>query len=111
MKGYSLFAARLGRYKAWVAGVIVSIVIVDLIGWRIFMETHGRSRAVQEQFGDLTARVIENLNGIRVVKAYATEEIEIERFEELSDVQVSLSLRLARIQAVFFPVFTIVLET
>src|SRR5437762_12041432 len=32
MKGYSLFAARLGRYKAWVAGVIVSIVIVDLIG-------------------------------------------------------------------------------
>ncbi|KAF0241099.1 MAG: ATP-binding cassette subfamily B [Planctomycetota bacterium] len=82
-----------------------------VICWRIFMETHRRARAVQEQYGDLTARVIENLNGIRVVKAYATEAIEVERFEELSDVQVSLSLRLARIQAIFFPVFTIVLET
>lgn len=82
-----------------------------VICWRIFMETHRRSRAVQEQFGDLTARVIENLNGIRVVKAYATEQIEVERFEDLSDTQVSLSMRLARVQAVFFPVFTIVLET
>ncbi|MCE9584898.1 MAG: ABC transporter ATP-binding protein/permease [Planctomycetes bacterium] len=82
-----------------------------VICWRIFIETHRRSRAVQEQMGDVTARVVENLNGIRVVKAYATEEIEIERFEDLSNVQVSLSLRLARIQAVFFPVFTIVLET
>jgi ATP-binding cassette subfamily B protein len=85
--------------------------LLALLCWRIFIETHRRSLAVQEQYGDLTARVIENLNGIRVVKAYATEEVENERFEELSEVQVSLSLRLARVQAVFFPVFTVVLET
>lgn len=89
----------------------IPLPFLAVICWRIFMETHRRSRAVQEQFGDLTARVIENLNGIRVVKAYATEAIEVERFEELSDVQVALSMKLARIQAVFFPVFTIVLET
>jgi len=89
----------------------IPLPFLAVICWRIFIETHRRSRAVQEQFGDLTARVVENLNGIRVVKAYAREETEIERLEEMSDVQVSLNMRLARMQAVFFPVFTIVMET
>ncbi|NUN49339.1 MAG: ABC transporter ATP-binding protein [Candidatus Brocadiae bacterium] len=82
-----------------------------VICWKVFIETHRRSHAVQEQLGDVTARVVENLNGIRVVKAFATEDVEKERFEQLSSVQVRLSLSLARVQAVFFPIFTIVFET
>jgi ATP-binding cassette subfamily B protein len=85
--------------------------ILALVCWRIFMETHRRSRAVQEQFGALTGRVIENLNGMRVVKAFAREREEARSFEEMSQEQVRLNMRLARMQAVFFPVFTIVLET
>ncbi|MBI2922590.1 MAG: ABC transporter ATP-binding protein [Planctomycetes bacterium] len=89
----------------------IPLPFLAIVCWRIFIETHRRSRAVQDQFGDLTARVIENLNGIRVVKAFAREDTEIERLDELSREQVRLSMRLARVQAVFFPVFTIVMET
>lgn len=78
---------------------------------RIFAETHRRSMRVQEQFGDLTARVIENLNGIRVVKAFAREKEEIARFEEMSKESVSLHMRLARVQVAYSPVFTIFFET
>ena len=42
------------------------------------------STDVQEQFSDLSARVQENLAGVRVVRAYAQEEWEEEEFAHAS---------------------------
>lgn len=85
--------------------------LLAVVAYYLFMETHRRSKAVQDQFGDVTARVIENLNGIRVVKAFAREREEVERFRVLSQESVRLNMRLANVQAIYFPVFTIFLET
>ena len=84
--------------------------ILAILCQRIFAETHRRSMRVQEQFGDLTARVLENLNGIRVVKAFAREKEETARFDEMSRDSVDLNMRLARMQAIYFPVFTVFFE-
>jgi len=89
----------------------IPLPFLAAIAYRLFMETHRRSKAVQDQFGDVTARVLENLNGIRVVKAFAREREEAERFRELSQESVRLNMRLANVQAIYFPVFTIFLET
>jgi ATP-binding cassette subfamily B multidrug efflux pump len=40
------------------------------------------ARAAQEQLDDLTTRLEQNLRGARVVKAFAQEQAEIERFDE-----------------------------
>ena len=64
---------------------------------------HDRFLLIQEKLGGLSARIQENLSGIRVVKSYAQEPAEISRFADLNDDFVAANQRLIRIQAAFFP--------
>jgi ATP-binding cassette subfamily B multidrug efflux pump len=78
---------------------------------------HARFRAVQEAFAALTDRTQENFSGIRVVKGFAQEKAEIERFAEVNEHNVAMNMRLVRIWGLFWPLvsylaslsFTIVL--
>ncbi|HET9133751.1 MAG TPA: ABC transporter ATP-binding protein [Gemmatimonadales bacterium] len=69
-------------------------------------EVHRRSRAVQDQFGEVTSFVQEHLAGIRVVRAYAQETAEERLFAGLDAGYVDRNLRLARAQGVFHPLLT-----
>lgn len=57
----------------------------------------------QEQYSKLTSRVQENLSGIRVVKAYVQEDLEIKRFRNLSWEYLKKNLVLARYQSIIWP--------
>ncbi len=69
---------------------------------------HKRSEALQRQYAQLTSRVQETLAGIRLVKAYAREEIETRAFEKESRSYKARMLGLARVEAAWRPVFVIV---
>lgn len=69
---------------------------------------HKRSEALQRQYAQLTSRVQETLAGIRLVKAYAREEIETQTFEKESRSYKARMLGLARVEAAWRPVFVIV---
>lgn len=58
------------------------------------------SRAVQDRIGDLAARAQESFAGARIVRAYATEDIEIEAFARKNRALVTETLGLARRRAV-----------
>ncbi|HXG60908.1 MAG TPA: ABC transporter ATP-binding protein [Planctomycetota bacterium] len=60
---------------------------------------HALSLDVQSQLGSLAGRAQENFAGARVVRAFAREEHEIERFREASDEYRRRQLRLARWRA------------
>jgi len=77
----------------------VLVVMVNVVGRMI----HQRFLVIQEKLGGLSARIQENLNGIRVVKAYAQEPHEIRRFRELNEDFVVSNERLIRVQSVFHP--------
>ena len=47
-------------------------------------QIHTRFEKIQEFFSDITARAQENLTGVRVVRAYAQEDSEIEQFQVLN---------------------------
>lgn len=64
---------------------------------------HGRFRRVQEAFSDLTDRVQENFAGIRVIKGFAREKSEEERFRTVNEFNVAKNMDLVRIQALFHP--------
>lgn len=64
---------------------------------------HGRFRGVQEAFALLTDRVQENLSGIRVVKGFARENSEVERFREVNQLNVEKNMDLVRIWGLFHP--------
>src|SRR5437773_10549256 len=68
---------------------------------RVLME---RSLRVQEGLGELSNRVQENLSGMHVVKAYASEEHEVETFARLNARFQELSLRLERVRGFIIPV-------
>ncbi len=58
---------------------------------------------VQEQFSTLSARVQENLAGVRVVRAYAQEEAEQQSFAAINREYVERNRRLIRWTASFHP--------
>jgi len=63
---------------------------------------------VQQQFSRLTARAHENLSGIRIVKAYGTEDFEKTQFGILNDEYVAKNLRLVRVWGIFHPLIALV---
>ncbi len=64
---------------------------------------HRRFRGVQEAFSLLTDRVQENFAGIRVLKGFAREEKESERFHEVNELNVQRNMHLVRIWGLFHP--------
>jgi ATP-binding cassette, subfamily B, multidrug efflux pump len=62
-----------------------------------------RFKKVQETFASISDRVQENINGIRVIKAYVQEDEEVKRFEELNDQMVESNLSMIRISAYLSP--------
>ena len=67
-----------------------------------------QSTRVQEQLGELSAKVQENLAGMTVVRAYTMEASEIASFGRLNAEYRARSVRLARTQAGFWPLMGLV---
>ncbi len=83
---------------------LVSVIFV-LLGRRI----HQQFEHQQEQFSTMSARAQENFSGIRVVKAFAQEEAEIETFAGINQEFVRRALRLARTSGTLWPSMTLIL--
>jgi ABC-type multidrug transport system fused ATPase/permease subunit len=69
------------------------------------------SLRVQQQLAVLTTAVEQNLRGSRVVKAFAQEQSEIERFERENNHWFDLSVRAARMQAINIPLLFLIANT
>ena len=66
------------------------------------------SMEIQKQLGTLTTRLEQNLRGARVVKTFAQEDAEIERFEQENQRWFGLSAQAARLQSVNMPILQMV---
>ncbi len=64
--------------------------------------------ASQQQVSDLTTRLEQNLRGARVVKAFAQERAEIERFERENQTWFDLSAFAVRLRAVNVPMLDLI---
>jgi len=64
---------------------------------------HARFERIQAMFSDISSRVQENLAGVRMVRAFAQEQAESRRFEELNKQYIAQNLKLVRIQGFFQP--------
>ena len=86
---------------------LLPMVPLPWVMWTLGRATHDRFERVQAQFGDLTTMTQEHLSGVRVVRAYAQEAAETARFAALSDEYLARNMRLARLNALFNPSFTL----
>jgi ATP-binding cassette subfamily B protein len=65
---------------------------------------HQRFEKIQETFSEISARVQENLSGVRVIRAFTQEESEIGEFKRLNQEYIHKNLQLIRIWGLFYPV-------
>lgn len=70
---------------------------------------HQRFERLQAQLSEISAVTHESLAGVRVVRAYAREAFEIDRFGEANEEYVRRGLRLIRLQGMFFPGMTLLM--
>ena len=78
-------------------------VVVRFFGRQIFRF----SRETQEQLSALSAFVLENLSGIRVVQAYAQEQNQIRGFETISFGYRGKTMWLATLWGIFWPLMQV----
>jgi ATP-binding cassette subfamily B protein len=99
--GSFIMMVRIDARMALLALTAVPIVagLVKTFGQRI----HNRTKAVQDYFGEISARVQENLSGVRVVRAFTREDAEIETFKRMNHEYVERNRSLVRLTATFYP--------
>lgn len=83
---------------------MVTVAFV-LIGGRM----HKRFEDVQTQFGKLSTYAQENFSGIRVVKAYAQEDYEVQHFSAASRDYFHLSMAYQKLDQLLWPMMALVL--
>lgn len=85
---------------------ILSLLPIPLI---LFIMIHigkivrNRFKKVQESFSSISDRVQENINGIRVIKAYVQEEDELKKFQKLNNQMVQANLDMVAVSAYLAP--------
>ena len=67
-----------------------------------------RSRDAQAALGKLADVAQENLAGVRVVRAYALEDVEIERFEVANQDAIAKNMKLVVLRGVMWPILMLV---
>ena len=95
-----------------ISPLLTEIALLPLLGLPLAMvvlgqKIHHRTLDIQNQFGELTKFVHENLSGVRVVRAYRQERAETDAFRRLNEDYRRRNLALAKVQGVFYPVLTL----
>lgn len=83
--------------------LLIPMPLVSLTVKYLGEQIHKRFEKIQEFFSDISARAQENLTGVRVVRAYAQEDAEIEQFQVLNREYAAQNLRLVKYAAAMRP--------
>ena len=83
--------------------VFIPLPLVSLTVKYLGEQIHRRFEKIQEFFSDITARAQENITGVRVIRAYAQEDSEIEQFERLNHDYAERNLNLVKYSAAMRP--------
>ena len=83
--------------------LLIPMPFVSLTVKYLGEQVHTRFEKIQEFFSNITARAQENLSGVRVVRAYAQEDAEIEKFQELNREYAKRNISLVKFGAAMRP--------
>ena len=85
------------------AMLLIPMPFVSLTVKYFGQQVHVRFEKIQDFFSQISARAQENLTGVRVVRAYAQEQSEIAKFQELNLEYANRNLGLVKFQAAMRP--------
>src|SRR3954452_8145333 len=82
---------------------LAPVPLVVFIAWRYGRRARPASQEVQQRIAELTAEVEENVSGVRVVKAFAREQRQLERFRGSTLRIFDQAMVVTRLQAFYNP--------
>lgn len=83
--------------------VLMPILILPFVIRFFQKRIHSRYKSSQNHYSNMSALSQESLNGVRVLKSFAKEDVQLDRFSKMSQTYVHLNLKLARYQTRFGP--------
>jgi ATP-binding cassette subfamily B protein len=87
---------------------LATMPLIAYFAFRFGRRYRPLSLEIQQQLAVLTTRLEQNLRGARVVKAFAQEPAEIERFDRENDLWFDLSAEAARLRTFIVPLIDLV---
>jgi ATP-binding cassette subfamily B protein len=87
---------------------MLSMPIVLVISLFFFKKIHIAYEAHQDQEGVLSTALQENLSGVRVVKAFARQKFETDKYEDANFEQYQRGRRLVKLHSLYWPIVEII---
>ena len=108
MVGGLVMAMREDLGLSWLLGAVVPALVltVGVIAWRMVPSF----RAMQTRIDEVNRLLREQITGVRVVRAFAREQHETERFAEANEDLTAVSVRAGRWMATMFPAVMLILN-
>lgn len=107
----SLVVFSMAFFISWKL-TLITLLPMPLMAWSTSYYgslLHKRFHKAQAAFSDLNDKVLENISGVRVVKAFGEEEAEINNFRTLSADVVEKNLAVAKVDALFEPTIQLII--
>jgi ATP-binding cassette subfamily B protein len=102
-----VFMFSLDATLAWVVLVVLPLVSISFSLTGRAMQV--RYEKVQAKYGDLSTHAQENFSGIRVIKAYVQEDLEIKRFSQKNREYIQNNLAYVRLSGLMWPLMFLIL--
>ena len=102
------FIALFSISKTLACIALIPLFLVNLINAAVRGRIYALALAFQKALADLSNMAQEHYSAIRIVKSYALENALMMRFREFCRKLIGLSVRLATIQGLMFPLFTLI---
>ncbi|KYG29104.1 ABC transporter ATP-binding protein [Alkalihalobacillus trypoxylicola] len=93
-------------WKLTLAAIIplpIMAVIISILGGQI----HTRFTAAQDAFGKLNDRVLESVEGMRVIRAFRKERLDEQKFKDMSEEVYNKNIKVAQTDSLFEPAVNI----
>lgn len=105
---FSIFQMGAGVNLRLALACLLPIPFLLALIFRLGSVTRERFRRVQEAFAAVSDRVQENISGIRVIKAYAQETPEVERFESLNRDMRDTNVSMVKVSSAMSPMVSFI---
>ncbi len=94
----------------WTLSIIIAVVLMLVFFAIAILVTFPKFRKLQKQTDDVNASARENLQGVRVIRAYNAEKYQQKKFDKTNDTLTNTNMFVTRMMSALFPFITLIMS-
>ncbi|MCY1692115.1 ABC transporter transmembrane domain-containing protein [Exiguobacterium sp. SL14] len=86
---------------------LVALLPMPLLAYamnKLGSQIHGRFITAQDSFGTMNDQVVESISGLRVIRSFVQEPVDVKRFDEVTTDVFEKNMHVAKIDVLFEPI-------